>query len=193
MGLLRKRLALFRASEKALQQLENDRAEQSRLFAETQLQRQELDAAIRRHEQAEFARNEAARREEEHRRLEAQRVEKIERQRQTELQAQEHQRQIRLRRSNPESLRRLRGLIRQRYEKDINVWNRRNVLQADRDLVMTEGRKADLLLVEIKQIVECWNKADGWTDEEWKVAKRIKECLAHGDQRMWEEHPPWAA
>lgn len=221
MDRMKRRMSLFLARRKKLQELENDRIDQNRLIAENHFQKQELEAIIRTHERAEFARNEQARRvreaqeletrkaqmierqqmerkqaqacrEAEAREIEVQRVQMIERQQEMQRQAQEQrQRQERLRRASPQSLRRLRGLIRQRYERDIVVWNRRSVLRADRDLVMIEGRKADLILAEIREIVESWTEADGWTPEEWRMAKKIKECLAHGDQRMWEEHPPW--
>lgn len=196
MDAIKTRMSLFRMKSEKLQQLEYDRIEQDRRFAASELRKQELEAELRRHERAEFARNEQARREKEAHQLQVQKAEMVRQQRQMQQQAeerqrQERQRQERLRQSTPEGLRHLRTLIRQRYERDINIWASRGVLRADRDLVVRDGHKADLVLAEIRQIVGSWNEADGWATDEWRVVKKIKEGLANSDQRMWEKQPPW--
>jgi len=89
------------------------------------------------------------------------------------------------------SVRRLRGLIREKYRLDIYVWNKREVQKANRKIIMKDCLKADALLQEIYWIVNAWEESL-FEPEEWKVAKKIKEALSkQEDHAVWGDLPPW--
>lgn len=190
-----------RVNNKQLQlELEAQRKRQLELDAQLKLQiikdeenaakQRELESQIERQRQEEFQRIERERLEEAQRQRDREIEEMRQRQRRLEQRERENQRQERLRKTTPEALRRLRELIRTRYQMDIYIWSLRDVQMADQKIVIEEGRKADAILQEIYNIVDTWEES-GWTAEEWKVAKKIKKHLSDHEQRIWENNPPW--
>lgn len=113
-------------------------------------------------------------------------------QKQLDMQTQEaeNRRQEQLRKTTPEALRRLQDLIRTRHELDSEIWRKRNVNKENRDILIQKGMMADEILQEIYSIVDTWEES-GWDRKEWEVAKKIKQNLEAGNQRIWSSHPAW--
>lgn len=90
------------------------------------------------------------------------------------------------------SVRHLRELIRKRHRLDLCIWNEREVLEADRNLVIQDCKRADEILVEIYSIVDKWDQAL-FSSDEWKVAKKIKDgvLLDRDKAVIWGRTPPW--
>ena len=105
----------------------------------------------------------------------------------------EAEKQIRERQQNAsaESVRRLRGLIRERYRLDLYVWSKRNVQKANQKIIVEDCAKADTILQEIYFIVGSWEQ-DLFDPEEWKTARKIKESLLRPNiHAVWTSVPPW--
>lgn len=179
-----------RTSRRLESELEEQRKLQTIKDEEHVAEQKDLKDQIERQKQADFQRIELERREEAQKQRERDLEEMRQRQKRLEQRERENQRSERLRKTTPEALRRLRELIRTRYQMDIAIWSLKDVQKADHEIVIQEGRKADAILQEIYNIVDTWEET-GWTAEEWKVAKRIKEYLSSHEQRIWENNPPW--
>ena len=158
----------------------------------------------RRARELRIEREEAMRRQEETRRLEElQRAEAEKRLREQEQQRQFHEtaareaavenaRQARLRVVSPDAIRRLRQLMRERYRLDIDIWNKRGVLNANQEHVIDLGEKSDAVLQEIYSIVESWDQSlFNGHPREWEIASRIKDQLAARKAKVWQGSPPW--
>lgn len=107
-----------------------------------------------------------------------------------QLQEAENRRQEQLRKTTPEALLRMQDLIRTRHELDLEIWRDRHVNKENRDVLMQKGMRADEILQEIYSIVDIWEES-GWDPEEWKVARKIKQNIQDGNQRIWASNPPW--
>ena len=104
----------------------------------------------------------------------------------------ERHRMFRQQIASTESVRRLRDLVRQRYQQDIYIWSKRGVQRADRKLIQKECEKADRILGEIYFIVDAWEEDQFEKRDEWYLAKAIKDSLSHRDQHAtWGDVPPW--
>ncbi len=87
---------------------------------------------------------------------------------------------------------RLRALARERYRLDVRIWNKRDVLPADQHIILRDCKKADETLDRIYDIVSNWDQKDFGDDDEWKLAKTIKDQLLRKDQHIrWTDTPPW--
>lgn len=161
-----------------------------RRLAEDEQKRVELETQIRKQEREDFLRRER----EENERLEQKRQQEAEFYRQQQIENQRQEAETRrlnqLRQATPEALRRVRELIRARYELDVYIWNCRGVQKADQEIVIREGTKADAILKEIHDIVDTWEESE-WNPKEWEIAKKIKENLQSGEQRVWADNHPW--
>jgi hypothetical protein len=96
----------------------------------------------------------------------------------------------------PDSLYKLRKLIRQRYALDVEIWALRGVKKADRGIVEDKMRKADALMAEITTMVHAWEGTwEGtdklWTRREWDKAQDVRERILMDNKRLWEDSPPW--
>lgn len=100
----------------------------------------------------------------------------------------------RQRNSSKESVRQLRELVRERYRLDLYIWSERDVLPADRELVMRDCQRADDRLRRIYTIVSCWDE-EFFAKKDWDAAKKIKEGIlaakAEGGHLLWAQKPPW--
>ncbi|QDS69845.1 hypothetical protein FKW77_000194 [Venturia effusa] len=97
-----------------------------------------------------------------------------------------------LRTINPDSLYRLRELIRQRYALDVEIWSYRRVRRVDRGIVEDLMAKADAVLVEIQAMVTAWQGTEKlWTGPEWIKAQEIRDRLLADGKRQWLSNPPW--
>lgn len=172
---------------------ENDEAEREewrRINEENEKKRAALEAQILQHERQEHARRERENSEKaEQKRREQEELHRVQ-QMENQRQEAETRRLEQLRMSTPETLRRLRELIRARYELDLYIWSCKGVQKTDQQIVIRDGQKADAILKEIRDIVNTWEESE-WDPAEWKVARMIKERLYTGEQRIWEGNPPW--
>lgn len=112
--------------------------------------------------------------------------------RQQKMKRDEEQKMMTMKRdASRESVRKVRQLIRERYQLDLYVWQKRGVLSANRPMVMESCVKADKILQQIYFIVNSWEQ-DAFEPKEWDVAKTIKEHLSHEDRHaIWQTLPPW--
>ncbi|KAK5075558.1 hypothetical protein LTR64_001765 [Lithohypha guttulata] len=100
--------------------------------------------------------------------------------------------------ASAENIRRLRELIRERYALDIDIWQKRNVQRANRKMIVPRCEKADAILLEIRRIVDTWDRSL-FNDQEWDMVNRIKAALCtkeleNGDSNepaIWGDLPPW--
>lgn len=91
------------------------------------------------------------------------------------------------------NVRRLRRLIREKYQLDVYIWNKRYVQRALRPHILQQATKSDAILQEIIFIVNEWTR-DAFEDpEEWRLAKKIQEELERGGSQtmLWADLPPW--
>jgi hypothetical protein len=94
--------------------------------------------------------------------------------------------------NNPNSLRRLRELIRTRYELDNDIWRMKNVRLVDRPIVTDKMIRADMVMNEIRDIVCTWDNSTGsWTAEQWELAQEVRNRLLDDGKRNWQQSPPW--
>ena len=95
------------------------------------------------------------------------------------------------RKASKESVRQLRELVRQRYRLDLSIWNEKDVLEADRELVLKDCHRADEILQHIYAIVSDWQEML-FDKEDWKVAQQIKDGLLGDELHVrWGQTPPW--
>jgi hypothetical protein len=95
---------------------------------------------------------------------------------------------------SPNSLFRLRELIRVKYALDIEIWNLRGTRMKDRPFVEVKMERADAVLSEIITTVQAWEGTEkSWTEDEWEKAKELRRRILSGNKRRWLEHPPWGA
>lgn len=149
----------------------------------------EQEEQVRREQEERRVWEEEKRRYEQQRRIEEQTLTK---QRQMELvkREQDNWRLAKERETSAATLHRLRELIRMRYRMDIEIWNLRTVLPADRERVIQRGRMADAVLKDIYSIVDAWDETS-WDTREGKVAAIIKDYLSREGPRWWAGNPPW--
>ena len=96
--------------------------------------------------------------------------------------------------TSPEALQHLRELVRQRYELDMEIWQKRDVAVRDRPVIEQRMLRADMLLKEIQDTVRAWNiDEEVWTVEEIKLATEIRDRLLKDGKRNWRRQPPWAS
>jgi len=92
----------------------------------------------------------------------------------------------------PERMRQLRELIRQKYELDVEIWSMRKVKRWNRHKVEAKMEKADEIYAEIISTVRSW---DGnpryWKKHEWKKAQEVQRRLQAPGKRVWKSNPPW--
>lgn len=98
----------------------------------------------------------------------------------------------RIRQTSITSIRELRGLIREKYRRDVYVWSKRGVQVAMRPVILAEAKKSDALLSTILAIVKTWDK-EAFEPEEWRLAHKIKENLIKSEDQyvLWKHSPPW--
>lgn len=149
-----------------------------------------MQLEIAKRDRIEYERKERERRVEEQQAMAEHNMRIMQEQQRLRQREMDNMRQIQLRRSSPETLRRLRELIRKRYQLDVEIWNLRGVRRVDQYIVEEKGRQADAILQEIYSIVEIWER-DVFTPEEWRVAERIKEQIMLPGKRDWANNPPW--
>lgn len=68
-------------------------------------------------------------------------------------------------------------------------------MEANQPLWQKKMAQSDAILLEIQGKVSKWENteyASGWTNEEWEMAKEIKERLLAPGKRHWAEDPPWS-
>ncbi|KAF3050007.1 hypothetical protein E8E11_009842 [Didymella keratinophila] len=91
-----------------------------------------------------------------------------------------------------ESMRKLRGLIRDRYALDIDIWSKRNLKRFQRDTVMADMVKSDAALVRIRRLLEDWDNSQYFErPEQHAKFREIKGRLMTGEKRLWASQPPW--
>ena len=109
-----------------------------------------------------------------------------------ERQLRENKRLEQLRNTSPESLYRLRDLIRQRYQLDVKIWGMRTVLRGNQKIVINLGKEADAILQQIYDTVELWEEsAFQGHPREWEIASQIREGILQSRPRIWENNMPW--
>ncbi|KAF2034311.1 hypothetical protein EK21DRAFT_107935 [Setomelanomma holmii] len=91
----------------------------------------------------------------------------------------------RLEQASPETLRDLRELIRDRFERDVKIWSRRGARRPDRPIIQTNMDRADAIMEEILIMIDMWgDNSDGrWDEEDWEKVQIIRTKLypiAHG-------------
>lgn len=98
----------------------------------------------------------------------------------------------RIRQTSTTSIRELRGLIRDKYRRDVYVWSKRGVQVAMRPVILAEAKRSDALLSTILAIVKTWDR-DSFGPEEWQLARKIKMNLIESEGRyvLWKDSPPW--
>lgn len=180
----------FRTNSQLKQKLEETQRNQFQQNQDNARENQRLKEELRQRERQEFLRKERDRQEEEKRQRENEQEQLRMRQVKIMERERENQKQERLRKTTPEALRRLRDLIRTRYQMDIYIWSLRGVQKADYEDVIEEGKKADAVLQEIYSIINTWEE-NGWTQEEWRVARKIIESFQESNPRIWQDNPPW--
>jgi hypothetical protein len=169
------------------QRLQNEENELRQQKKEQQMREiiERQQRAIRlKEEQEELARQECEQNE---------RAEKLSRlMHQNEEKARHERRIARLKLTTPEALYNLRGLVRMRYQLDIEIWGLRGARGPDRHIVQRKMDMADAVLMEIIAMVDSWEESDKvWTPTEWKLAQMVKERIEKEGKRTWVNNPPW--
>jgi hypothetical protein len=91
-----------------------------------------------------------------------------------------------------EELKDLRELIRRRYALDIEIWEFRDVLPADRQVVLPKLVQADALLAKIRRILVFMDRKDIFENEnQYKTFCDIKDRMLAPGKRVWTKQPPW--
>ena len=174
--------------------LQKEQQEQAQRWKELQMQehiRIQEEEHQRKEQQWENERRERQRKEYE--RWEKKRQEQELQEREKLQKKEREQRRLeRLKLTSPEALRKLRDLIRTRYQLDMYIWSLRGVRGPDRPLVVEKMEKADAVLMEIFTMVDTWEENDRiWTAEEWRLAQKIKERIQAEGKRWWVNNPPF--
>jgi hypothetical protein len=92
----------------------------------------------------------------------------------------------------PQELRQLRELLRQRYDLDLEIWNRRKVGVYNRPIVEESMRKADALLLRIRALVVTMDRREYFnSDAEYMRFKEVKARIGENGKRSWIQNPPW--
>lgn len=117
--------------------------------------------------------------------------EHIAEERRREEEKQRAARELRQQSASTQTIRQLRDLIREKHRLDHYVWNKRGVLSADRPIIMEDCGRADVALKQIYDIVGAWGPDQFRDQEEWLVAKRIKDSINR--QRERDQHPDWCS
>jgi hypothetical protein len=114
------------------------------------------------------------------------------RKREEEREEEERKKRLEMQRdASRESVRKVRRLIRNRYRLDLYVWNMRDVLKANRPLILKSCEKSDRILQHIYFIVNSWER-EAFDEREWEVARTIKDILSHTERHaVWGDQPPW--
>ncbi|KAK5163261.1 uncharacterized protein LTR77_010847 [Saxophila tyrrhenica] len=94
--------------------------------------------------------------------------------------------------ASKETVRILRELIRNKYRLDILIWQNRRVQRADRELIFRDCHEADRMRRHILSIVKSWEEDMFDREEDWSMAKKIKNSLGREDEHaVWADIPPW--
>lgn len=97
--------------------------------------------------------------------------------------------------NSPKALRELRELIRSRYELDVEIWQNRDDVETNRRIWVKKMAQSDAVLLEIQNKIQKWDhldEASGWSEEEWEMAKEVRERLLKSGKRNWATDPPWS-
>lgn len=180
------------AMEIQLQLLREEERRQRQEFEAEMRQRREAEARMKAMQDAEAQRKrderalaERLQREDEEKAKRASRIA-------YEKQQQENKRLEQLRNTSPESLYRLRELIRQRYQLDVKIWGMRNVMRSNHKVVINLGRESDAILQQIYDTIELFEEsAFQGHPREWQIASRIREGILRSKPRIWNGNPPW--
>jgi len=105
----------------------------------------------------------------------------------------ENMRMEKFRMTSPDSLRRLRQLMRRKYELDLAIWSDRKCRLPDRPYVEADMEEADSVLHEILTAVSSWgdNSDNQWQKHEWEMASEIYARLQEEGKRWWHNNPPY--
>lgn len=105
----------------------------------------------------------------------------------------EDKRMAKLRMTSPDSLRRLRQLMRRKYELDLAIWSDRKCRLPDRPYVEADMEEADAVLHEILTVVSSWgdNSDNQWQKHEWELASDVYNRLQEEGKRWWHNNPPY--
>ena len=105
----------------------------------------------------------------------------------------EESREQRMHNASTQNIRRLRGLIREKYRLDVYVWNKRGVQKAMRPTIKQEAWKSDAILQEILFIVNAWREDQFAADGAWELANKIKDMLTESEDQhlLWRDVEPW--
>jgi len=92
----------------------------------------------------------------------------------------------------PEEIRNLCELIRQRYALDVEIWDLRHVKRRDRDLVEDKMRRSDAMLQKIYGTVCGWDNPEAFeSQKDWDKLQQIKIRIEEDGKRFWTANPPW--
>lgn len=91
----------------------------------------------------------------------------------------------------PEDIRNLCELIRQRYALDVEIWDLRHVKRRDRHLVEDKMRRSDAMLRKIYRTVCEWDNPKAFESEDWDKLQQIKIRIEEDGKRIWATNPPW--
>jgi len=96
------------------------------------------------------------------------------------------------RKMEPEDLRELCELIKERHCLDIVIWSLRNARMPDRYLVEIKMRKSDAILAKIETVVKTFDNLGAFSNnEEYSKFKDIKKRIELPGKRRWMKDPPW--
>jgi len=181
---VREQDAIYREAEARRQEIarqERERQEQQQQEARERQARQLQEVRERQEQQQKEAREEERRRKNEELRKQVKKQEE----RLAKIQ--------KLKLISPDSLYLLRGLIRQKYALDVDIWSLRRVRVVDRGEVEDKMEKADAILQEIRDMVGAWHGTEKSWDSpaEWARAQEIQDRLLTEGKREWQKDPPW--
>jgi hypothetical protein len=94
---------------------------------------------------------------------------------------------------SPLEIRDLNELIRKRYALDIEIYNRKDCMPINRNIVYDRMTRADVLFAKIMSIVTLWDREEVWGSRaDWDRLRDIRQRLENEEaKRTWEGHPPW--
>jgi len=156
-----------RQREEAQQRIAQINLDQQRLALQASFEQKERDDQMRKESEAREAKRQAKLRQE--------------------------MRMKKLRMTSPDALRRLRQLIRRKYELDLSIWNDRKCREPDRPFVEADMEEADAVLSEILTVVSSWgdNSDNQWKKNEWEMAFEIYSRLQDDGKRWWHGNAPY--
>jgi hypothetical protein len=95
-------------------------------------------------------------------------------------------------RIEPENLRNLRELLRQRYALDLEIWSLKSVGVFNRPHVERKMEQADALLRRIRAMVAEWDRREYFrSDLDYEKFKEVKARIELDNKRAWMKNKPW--